>query len=234
MEYFNGKAKHGATIEKEKIRLWNGYCNMTTSNNPWNEVYKLAAGKRNTSTQITTLRKPDGSMTADAKETLQLMLDHFTPEDNEYDDNDYHKHVRAETQQSANTADDREFTIEEIRKAVKSMDNKRATGEGGITGEIYKRTFEIFPKYITAMYNGCLRFGIFPEVEESKTDSNYKTRKRKQLRSTEISPNKPNKCRWQNTAESIDKRNQPQHLHKGIYEQQPIWLYSTNEHNRRG
>ena len=31
------------------------------------------------------------------------MLEHFTPEDNEYDDNDYHKQVRAQTQQPANT-----------------------------------------------------------------------------------------------------------------------------------
>ena len=42
------------------------YCNMT-ANNSWNEVYKLATGKRNTSTQITTLRKPDRSMTVDTK-----------------------------------------------------------------------------------------------------------------------------------------------------------------------
>ena len=38
-----------------------------TANNSWNEVYKLATGKRNTSTQITTLRKPDRSMTVDTK-----------------------------------------------------------------------------------------------------------------------------------------------------------------------
>jgi hypothetical protein len=42
---------------------------MTTAANPWNAVYNLAAGKRCTSTQITTLRKPDGSLTADTKET---------------------------------------------------------------------------------------------------------------------------------------------------------------------
>jgi hypothetical protein len=163
MLYFNGKTKYAATIKKEKIRSWKEYCNMTTSNNPWNEVYKLSAGKRNTSTQITTLRMPDGSMTADTKETQRLMLDHFTLEDKEYDDNVYHKHVRAQTQQQANTADDREFTIEEIRNAVKSVDDKKAPGEGGITGEIYKQTFKIFKKYIAAMYNGCLRFGIFPK-----------------------------------------------------------------------
>ena len=42
------------------------------------------------------------------------------------------------------------------------MGNKKAPGEDGIAGEIYKSTFEIFPNYITAMYNECLRIGVFP------------------------------------------------------------------------
>jgi hypothetical protein len=42
------------------------------------------------------------------------------------------------------------------------MENKKAPGEDGITGEIYKSTFEIFLSYITAIYNGRLKRGIFP------------------------------------------------------------------------
>jgi hypothetical protein len=91
---------------------------MTTAANPWNAVYYLAAGKKNIATQITTLRKPDGSLTTDTKETLRLILDYFTPEDNERDDSDHHKHGRAQTQKPTTTADDREFTIEEIRDAI--------------------------------------------------------------------------------------------------------------------
>ena len=55
---------------------------MAPYNNPWNEVYRLAAGNRKGQTQTTTLRKPDGTLTADLNETLQLMLHHFAPEDN--------------------------------------------------------------------------------------------------------------------------------------------------------
>jgi len=53
--------------------------------------------------QISTLRKPDGSLTTDTKETLRLMLNHFTPEDNEREDNDYHKVARAQAQEPINT-----------------------------------------------------------------------------------------------------------------------------------
>jgi thiamine pyrophosphate-dependent acetolactate synthase large subunit-like protein len=136
---------------------------MTTAPNPWNAIYNLAAGKRNTTTQITTLRKPDASLTSDTKETLHLMLDYFTPEDKVRKDSEYHKLIRAQTQQPTNKPDDREFTIEEIIYAIESLDNKKAAGEDGITGDIYKHTFQVLPKSITAMYNGCLKEGVFPK-----------------------------------------------------------------------
>jgi len=43
----------------------------------------MASGKNTTKTQITTLRKPDDSLTGDTKGTLRLMLEYFTPEDND-------------------------------------------------------------------------------------------------------------------------------------------------------
>jgi len=99
--YLEEKARYGATIKREKIRSWKEYCNLTTSSNPWNDVYKLAAGKRRNNTQITTMRKPDGSLTEELRETLQLMPKHFTPEDTDHD-----KLARAQARQPADTADD--------------------------------------------------------------------------------------------------------------------------------
>ena len=46
LQYFEGKAQYAATIKREKLRSWKEYCNITTAANPWNEVYKLAAGKK--------------------------------------------------------------------------------------------------------------------------------------------------------------------------------------------
>jgi hypothetical protein len=122
---------------------------MTSSINPWKEVYKLAACKRKNNTQITTLRKHDGILTADIRENLKHMLEYFTPEDKETDDTDYHKLVRTQAQGPKDTADDKYFTLEEIRNAVESTGNKKASEEDGITGEIYKSAFEIFPSYTT-------------------------------------------------------------------------------------
>jgi hypothetical protein len=51
---------------------------------------------------------------------------------------------------------------QEIRNTDEAMNNKKAPGEDGITGEIYNYTFKTLPKYLTAMYNGCLKHAIFP------------------------------------------------------------------------
>ena len=162
IQYTEVKTNYATKIRKAKRLSWREYCNMTTHINPWNEAYKLAASKRKSTTLITTLRKPDGTLTEDLQETLKHMLDHFAPEDNQQDDTDYHKQARTLSMEPIDTEDDKEFTVQEIRNAVASMGDKKAPGEDGITGEIYKSTFEMLPNYITALYNGCLRTGAFP------------------------------------------------------------------------
>ena len=75
---------------KNKISSWKEYCTLTSSANPWNEVYKIAAGKREKNMQLTILRKPNGSLMKDTSETLQHMLEYFVAEDKLTDDNDHH------------------------------------------------------------------------------------------------------------------------------------------------
>jgi hypothetical protein len=124
-QYLERKARYAATIKKEKITSWEKYCNMTSLSNPWNEVYKLAAGKRENNTKITTLRKADESLTTDLSETIKHMLEYFTPEDKEDDDTAYHRLARTQSQDPVDTADDKDFTLEEIRNAIESMGNKK-------------------------------------------------------------------------------------------------------------
>jgi hypothetical protein len=95
-----------------------------TSSNPCNEVYKLAAGKRRDNTQITTMRKPDESLTEDLRETLQLMQEHFTPNDKEQDF-ELHKLARAEALEPADTDNDIGFSVEKSRNVVASMDKRK-------------------------------------------------------------------------------------------------------------
>ena len=90
------------------------------------------------------------------------MMDSFAPKDDSLTDNDHHKSVRTLTEQPVNTKDDRDFTVEEVRQSLNSMNNNKAPGNDGITGNIYKHVFKAVPTFITALYNGCLKQGIFP------------------------------------------------------------------------
>ena len=76
---------------------------------------------------------------------------------------DIHKQARFLSDEPDDTEDDKDVTVGEIRNAVASMGNKKAPGEDAITVEIYVSAFDMLPNYITALYNGCLRRGVFPK-----------------------------------------------------------------------
>ena len=91
--YLTTKAEYAATIRKERLTSWKEYRTMTSATNPWNEIYKLAAGRRKQTAPTTTLRQKDGKLTTNLHETLQYMTQKLTPEDNQDDDNAIHKHI---------------------------------------------------------------------------------------------------------------------------------------------
>ena len=162
-EYKVEKAQYQAKIKNAKIQSWKQYCNKVTSTNPWNIVYKSAAGKTNNSQIMSTLQKANGLYTEDLRETIQCTLEYLVPKDEEAEETDHHKQVRTLIEEPMDTEDDRDFTTEEIRQIIKSIDYKKAPGEDGITSKILMWTFESFPRLVTSIYNGCLSKGCFPK-----------------------------------------------------------------------
>jgi hypothetical protein len=79
MEYYEEKAQYQTKTKNTKIQSWRQYCNMTSSTNPWNIVYKSAAGKINNSQIVSTLQKTNGLHTEDLRETIQCTLEHLIP-----------------------------------------------------------------------------------------------------------------------------------------------------------
>jgi hypothetical protein len=93
-KYLESKSTYAATIKREKCNSWKEFCNISTTTNLWGVIYNLATGRGNIRAQITTLNKPDGTQTANTKETLSYMMDTFAPKDSNLDDNAYHKAVQ--------------------------------------------------------------------------------------------------------------------------------------------
>jgi hypothetical protein len=108
--YYEEKTKYQATIKKEKLKSWKEYCNLTPCTNPWNTIYKLALNKTKRSQTMTTLQKPDGSLMSDLNETVKIMIEYLIPKDEQTDDTDYHKRIRAQSKEPILTVDDRDCT----------------------------------------------------------------------------------------------------------------------------
>ena len=161
-QYLQEKRKYETTLRKAKIQSWKQYCNATSSN-PWNMVNKLATGKIKSYSTLSTLRKPDGTVTTDMAETMRFMMGTLATEDEEEVDNKYHKLIRAQTE-TLITEDDKLFTPAEITDSINGMNKNKAPGEDGITSDIFQCTFNLLPKSTTAMYNSCLRTCCFPRM----------------------------------------------------------------------
>ena len=136
---------------------------MTSATNPWNERYRTAVGRRKKAAITITMRQKDGTLTTNLQGTLLHMLQNLTSEDNPADDTELHKQIRAITQEAIDTFDDKKFTVQAVKNAVASMAEKKAPGEDGIPSEVFKSLVETIPRYKTAVYNGCLRKGMFPK-----------------------------------------------------------------------
>ena len=113
-QYFEGRQEYERKLKDAKIQSLKMFCTIKDGADPWTTVYKIASGKRRTSTKLATIEKNDGTYTTDTKTTLMHMLTHFTPEDRLDSDNHYHKEVRKDCQELTTTADDKPFTQEEI------------------------------------------------------------------------------------------------------------------------
>lgn len=163
-KYVEEKNIYMSRIKQEKIKSWKQYCNLTNTSNPWNSVYKVASGKIRNSPALTTIRKSDGSYSTDIESTMECMMEYFIPKDGKETDNEYHKQIRSFAQEEINTSDDTAFTQNEILDVIKKLDNKKAPGEDAITGEIILRVFQMYPLYVTTIYNECLNNGLFPKT----------------------------------------------------------------------
>ena len=72
---------------------------------------------------MTTLQKPDGTITADMIETLTVTLEQLIPQDSNQDDRDYHRTIRSLVEQPIDTPDDKDFTQDESARWSKGLNS---------------------------------------------------------------------------------------------------------------
>ena len=68
---------------------------------------KLASNKAKSNQSLTTLQKPDGSLTTDINGKITYMLDYLIPKGEVDNESEYHNTIRTQTERPIQTADDR-------------------------------------------------------------------------------------------------------------------------------
>jgi hypothetical protein len=75
---------------------------------------------------LSNLRKPDGSLSTDITETVTYLLDDLISKYEKDNDSEYHNTIRSLSERPIQTADDREYTPEEIRTTIDDINSKKA------------------------------------------------------------------------------------------------------------
>jgi hypothetical protein len=114
LQYQEGNRHYQAKLRQEKLKSCKEFCSRTENSNPWNAVYRLATGKLQYKTTLSTLKTRNDIYTTDVESTYNQMMEHFIPEDSESTDGVHHKGIRQQTMEPLNTIDDEEFTKQEI------------------------------------------------------------------------------------------------------------------------
>jgi len=103
-QYLADKSQACIHNKNEKFSSWKAFCDLTPPINPWNEIYNLAAGKRKLKERLTILIETDGVQTKETADTLRHILEHFSPEEGNNDD-DVHERARLQSQLQTSMTD---------------------------------------------------------------------------------------------------------------------------------
>jgi ribonuclease HI len=161
-QYQESNRAYQAKLREAKISSWKEYCSSTQSPNPWNSVYRYAAGKLRSPQTWSTLKTNNDTYTDDIRSTINQMMDHFIPADTESNDGAHHRRARQTMDEPIQTNEDIPFTKQEVQAALEKFNPRKAPGEDALTSEILLQVFKRIPNFFTEIYNECLRRGHFP------------------------------------------------------------------------
>jgi hypothetical protein len=91
LQYLEGNRTYRAKLREEKIRSWKEFCTSADSTNPWNAVFRYAAGKLHKKPTLSTLKMSENTYTTDTVSTVDRLMDQFIPEDNKGSNEAHHK-----------------------------------------------------------------------------------------------------------------------------------------------
>ena len=154
-------ARYQNEVGKAKRQSWMDYVTKEGNSDVWGLPYKIASGKIKVQKATSTVNV-NGSTTTNWQETSRALLDGLIPDDDQSLETAYHKQTRAEAEKAPETPEAEPFTPLEVLDAIWANKGGKSPGEDRIESEVLKHASPIF-RVLTRLYNGCLKFGVFPE-----------------------------------------------------------------------
>jgi hypothetical protein len=107
----------------------------------------------------------DGSTTTSEKETTNVLLHKFFPDDSTAQDSGKNRNIREQTAELGppDTQLDLTFTEHEVDEVIRNLDDSKCSGPVGIDGIIVKRLHKCLPKFWISLFNKCLVLSCFPK-----------------------------------------------------------------------
>ncbi|KAJ4443296.1 hypothetical protein ANN_04964 [Periplaneta americana] len=133
--YNNIKTDYKNKILQAKTKAWKEFCSSQSPQNPWGIIYKMCRKPENFNRSLNTIQTDNG-FTSNTYETASVLINKFFPDDSI--DTDVHKRTRLESELSPDTEDEPQFTAEEVERAIKKLNDKKAPGIDAISANIIK------------------------------------------------------------------------------------------------
>lgn len=158
--YNNIKTDYKNKILQAKTKAWKEFCSSQSPQNPWGIIYKMCRKPENFNRSLNTIQTDNG-FTSNTYETASVLINKFFPDDSI--DTDVHKRTRLESELSPDTEDEPQFTAEEVERAIKKLNDKKAPGIDAISANIIKNVHTSCADLFVSIFNKCMSLQVFPD-----------------------------------------------------------------------
>lgn len=123
----------------------------------------MCCKKLKTQNAIESVRKDD-TYTLSWKETAEVLLDNLFGYDNDINETENQMELRNRMYKATVDMHDteNEYTIQELAQVINKMKNGKAPGWDAIEVVVVKRAWTLIQNMFKNVFNGCLKFGVFP------------------------------------------------------------------------